>query len=118
MNPDNINLNLDNTDLHHSTAPANRNHLLQYIQQMAPDAVAKMSQPSVEAAQLLEHHLKGILGTLPAEQFNVNIVTNREHFGQLIAAAMLQGYFCHAAEQRLQIERSLSFVAADEPAEA
>lgn len=101
-------MNPDNTNLHDSTPAADNGRLLQYVQQMTPDAIAQLSQPSAEAAQLMERHLKGLLGTLPSEHFNVSITTNREHFGQLMAAAMLQGYFCHAAEQRLQIEQSLS----------
>ncbi|MEO0948182.1 MAG: DUF760 domain-containing protein [Cyanobacteria bacterium J06641_5] len=117
MNPDKIDMNLDHTNPHDSTTPTAGDRLLQYVQQMAPDTIAQLSQPSSEAAQLMEHHFKGILGTLPAEHFHVNITTNREHFGQLMAAAMLQGYFCHAAEQRQQIERSLSLAIADKSAE-
>ena len=106
MNPNNANLQ------NSSAAPAGGDRLWQYVQQLAPDAIAQLSQPSLEAAQLMEGHLQGMLGTLPSEHFNVSITTSREHLGQLMSAAMLQGYFLHAAEQRLQIERSWQEAAA------
>lgn len=98
-------MNQNNTNLL-NPSPASSEHLWQYIQAMAPEAIAQLSQPSSEAAQLMERHLGSILGALPSEQFNVTITTNRQHLGQLLTAAMLQGYFLHAAEQRLQIEQS------------
>ncbi len=88
--------------------------LLEYIQAMGPEMAARLSKPSTEAARMMERHLTGIVGTLPAEHFNVSVTTSREQLGHLLASAMLNGYFLHAAEQRLQVESALQDVADDE----
>lgn len=94
--------------------PGSSDRLLQYIQSMGPEMAARLSQPSGEAARMMERHLSGIVGTLPAEQFDVSVTTSREHLGHLLAAAMLNGYFLHAAEQRLQVESALQATVGDD----
>ncbi len=80
---------------------------MQYIQSLNPETVAQLSQPSPEVVQIMEHNLREILGTLPAQHFGVTITTNREHLGRLLAAAMVGGYFLHGAQHRLMLEKSL-----------
>jgi hypothetical protein len=70
--------------------------------------VAQLSQPnSKEVFQIIERNIVGLLGGLPSEQFNVDITTSREHLGQLLASAMISGYFLRNAEQRMAFEKTL-----------
>lgn len=79
----------------------------QYIQSLHPEAIARLSEPSSEAAKVIESNIIGMLGTLPLEAFDVTITTSREYLGQLLVAAMIGGYFLHNAEQRLAFEQSV-----------
>jgi Protein of unknown function (DUF760) len=79
------------------------NPLAQYIQSLPEDAIARMHQPASDAAKLMEGNLRGMLGVLPGQNFDVNIMTSRENLGQLMASAMAYGYFLHVAEQRMAL---------------
>lgn len=83
------------------------NKLLQYVQSLQPETIAQLSEPSFEAATVIENNILGMLGGLPPEYFGVTITTSREHLGQLLASAMISGYFLHKAEQRMTFEKSL-----------
>ena len=83
--------------------------LWQYVKQMNPETVSRLSKPmSSEVFQVMERNIIGMLGQLPADQFNFNISTSRENLGQLLASAMMSGYFLRNAEQRMQFDKSLS----------
>ena len=79
------------------------NPLAKYIQSLPEDAIARMHQPALDAAKLMEGNLRGMLGVLPGQLFDVNIMTSRENLGQLMASAMAYGYFLHVAEQRMAL---------------
>ena len=84
------------------------NFLWQYVQSMSPDTVSQLSKPdSQEVFQVMERNIIGLLGNLPSEHFGMNITTNREHLGRLLASAMISGYFLRNAEQRMAFERSV-----------
>lgn len=84
------------------------NLLWQYVQSMNPETVTQLSKPtSTEVFQVMERNIVGLLGNLPSEHFNVNVTTNREHLGRLLASAMIGGYFLRNAEQRMSFEKSL-----------
>jgi Protein of unknown function (DUF760) len=83
------------------------NPLARYIQSLSEDAIARMHQPASDAAKLMEGNLRGMLGVLPGQLFDVNIMTSRENLGQLMASAMAYGYFLHLAEQRMTLEHSV-----------
>ena len=82
------------------------NPLAQYIHALPEDAITRMHQPASDAAKLMQMNLIGMLGHLPSEAFDVNIMTSREMLGQLMASAMSYGYFLHTAEQRMALENS------------
>ncbi|MEM9213430.1 MAG: DUF760 domain-containing protein [Cyanobacteria bacterium P01_F01_bin.150] len=83
--------------------------LWQYVKQMSPETVSRLSKPmSSEVFQVMERNIIGMLGQLPPDQFNFNISTSRENLGQLLASAMMSGYFLRNAEQRMQFDKSLS----------
>lgn len=82
--------------------------LWQYVSSLSPDTVTQLSKPSSpEVLGVIERNIIGLLGNLPPEQFNVNITTNRESLGKLLASAMISGYFLRNAEQRMNFEIAL-----------
>ena len=44
---------------------------------------------------------------LPGEQFEVKVTSSRDQFGNLLASAMMTGYFLRQMEQRKELEESL-----------
>jgi hypothetical protein len=88
---------------------------LEYVQSLSPETIAQLSKPSSsEVFQVMERNIIGLLGGLPPTDFEVTVTTSREALGQLLASAMMSGYFLRNAEQRLAFERSIaSFDSAD-----
>ncbi len=94
------------------------NSLMQYVQSMEPETIAKLSRPvSGDVMQAMEHNIIAMLGGLPAEGFDVSITTSRENLGRLLASAMMGGYFLKGAEQRLAMETSFMGVLETEATE-
>lgn len=86
----------------------NGESLWQYVQSLSPEAISQLSKPqSAEVFGVMEKNIVGLLGSLPSDNFNVNIVSSREHLGRLLASAMMSGYFLRNAEQRLDFEKAL-----------
>ncbi len=84
------------------------NALMQYVHSMSAETIAQLSNPaSSEVQQMMEHNIIGLLGGLPSQHFDVEITTNRENLGRLLASAMMSGYFLRGAEQRMTFESSL-----------
>ncbi|AMA09501.1 MULTISPECIES: DUF760 domain-containing protein [Cyanophyceae] len=83
--------------------------LWHYVQSLSPEMIAHMSKPQSPAVnQVIERNIVGLLGVLShADGFNVSVNMSREQLGQLLASAMMGGYFIRNAEQRFQIEKSL-----------
>lgn len=90
------------------TRSDNENLLWNYVQSLSPEAISHLSRPeSKEVSQIVERNISGLLGSVPQESFDVEISTNRESLGRLLASAMMSGYFLRNAEQRLSFEQSL-----------
>lgn len=84
------------------------NLLWHYVQSLSPETITQLSQPeSQDVFQIIEHNISGLLGSVPSENFDVAISTNRENLGRLLASAMMSGYFLRNAEQRMGFEQSL-----------
>ena len=49
-----------------------------------------------------------MIGLLPSEDFNVQITTERESLANLLASAMMTGYFLRQVEHRRDLETMLS----------
>jgi len=91
-----------------SHSDENFNILWRYVQSLSPDTIDRLSKPaSTEVFQVMERNIVGLLGNLPSDRFGVSISTSRENLGQLLASAMISGYFLRNAEQRLNMERTL-----------
>jgi Protein of unknown function (DUF760) len=85
---------------------ATSENLWEYIQAMSPETMRQLSQPvSSEILQVMERNIIGMLGSLPAGQFDVVVTTSRENLSRLVASAMINGYFLRNAEQRLALEQ-------------
>ncbi len=90
------------------------NSLWQYVQSLSPQDIAQLSKPdSNEVFQVMERSLGEMFGNLPSEHFGVNITTSRQNLGQLLASAMINGYFLRNAEQRMTFEKSLQLTEAN-----
>ena len=75
---------------------------------MDPETIAQLSKPmSSELLQVMEGNIMGLLGGLPSQNFEITVATSREDLGQLLASAMMSGYFLRGAEQRMALERTL-----------
>ncbi len=100
--------NLPGNPSEHLGDQSNSSNLLwQYVQSMNPETVAQLSKPDPEVAQIMEQNLKGMLGHLPPEHFSTAITTSKENLGQLLASAMMSGYFLNQAKQRMELDKSL-----------
>lgn len=86
----------------------NENSLWHYVQALSPETITHLSQPeSQEVFEIIEQNITGLLGSMPQSEFQMQINTNRQSLGQLLASAMISGYFLRNAEQRMGFEQSL-----------
>ncbi|HHP7245650.1 MAG TPA: DUF760 domain-containing protein [Elainellaceae cyanobacterium] len=81
--------------------------LERYIRSLSPEAIAQLSRPEPDVANLMERNIVGSLGALPGQNFDVAITTSRESLAQLLASAMMHGYFLRNAQQRMTLEKAL-----------
>jgi len=87
------------------------NQLLRYLQSQSPEALAQIAQAvSPEVQQVIAGNIQGLLGALPANQFHMQVTTNRENLAGLLASAMMTGYFLRNVEQRMELEGQLSAI--------
>ena len=94
--------------------PKPDNELWQYLQKQGPlNSEDLAHQISEQALEILSHHIRGMLGTLPSEQFGVQIVTGRESLAQLLTGAMMTGYYLRTQEQKLQLEHAIELPDSD-----
>lgn len=85
------------------------NQLLKYLQQQKPETleqVAKSASPQIK--QIISQNVRGMVGMLPSDDFNVQIATSRENMASLLASAMMTGYFLRQMEQRMELDKNLS----------
>jgi 23S rRNA G2069 N7-methylase RlmK/C1962 C5-methylase RlmI len=85
------------------------NTLIQYLQQQHPETLARIAQSaSPEIKQIITQNVQGLVGMLPSEDFNVQITTDRDNLANLLASAMMTGYFLGQMEQRKNLDFNLS----------
>jgi hypothetical protein len=86
-----------------------QNTLMQYLQKQHPEMLSRIAQSaSPEIKQIISNNVRGLLGMLPMDDFNIHITTDRENLATLLASAMMTGYFLRQMEQRMNLEVSLS----------
>ncbi len=89
-------------------SPSAENALWQYMKSQGPQNAQTLTQQvSDDALEILSHHIRGMLGTLPSGQFDVQVATSRENLAQLLTGAMMSGYYLRTQEQKLQLEHAL-----------
>ena len=85
------------------------NTLIQYLQQQHPETLARIAQSaSPDVKEIISQNVQGLVGMLPNEDFNVQITTDRENLANLLASAMMTGYFLSQMEQRKDLDSALS----------
>ncbi len=85
------------------------NALIQYLQEQSPDVLQRVAKSASNDIQdIIRHNVQGLLGMLPAEQFEVKVTSSRDNFANLLASAMMTGYFLRQMEQRKELEESLT----------
>ncbi len=85
------------------------NTLMQYLRQQNPEVLAQIAQSaSPDVRQIISQNVQGLVGMLPAGDFNVKITTDRENLAHLLASAMMTGYFLCQIEKRMDLEESLT----------
>ncbi len=100
--PDNANFILNDGD------EDQNNLLIQYLQNQPPEVLARVAKAvSPEIKQIISQNVQGLVGVLPEEAFNVQIVTDRENLAGLLASAMMTGYFLRKMEQRMELEANV-----------
>ena len=84
------------------------NALIQYLQEQSPDVLQRVAKSaSTDIQDIIRHNVQGLLGMLPGDQFEVKVTSSRDHFANLLASAMMTGYFLRQMEQRKELEESL-----------
>lgn len=84
------------------------NDLLKYLKNQHPDVLARVAKSiTTQVKDIISQNVHGLVGNLPSENFNMQIVTERENLASLIASAMMTGYFLHQMEQRMQLDTNL-----------
>ncbi|KGG15382.1 MULTISPECIES: DUF760 domain-containing protein [unclassified Prochlorococcus] len=87
---------------------SNGNDLIQYLQEQSPDVLQRVAKSaSTDIQDIIRHNVQGLLGMLPGEQFEVKVTSSRDNFANLLASAMMTGYFLRQMEQRKELEESL-----------
>jgi hypothetical protein len=100
---------LDPNLFNFDTDEADINLLLKYLKQQRPEVLEQVAQSATsEVRQIITHNVQGLVGLLPSEDFNVQIVTDRENMANLLASAIMTGYFLRRMEQRMELDASLS----------
>jgi len=95
-------LTTDNNDAHEGNA------LIQYLQEQSPDVLQRVAKSaSNDIQEIIRHNVQGLLGMLPGEQFEVKVTSSRDNFANLLASAMMTGYFLRQMEQRKELVESM-----------
>lgn len=84
------------------------NTLIDYLQKQQPETLEMIAQSvSPEIREIITQNVQGLMGMLPTEGFRVQIMTDRQNLGNLLANAMMTGYFLSQMEKRKDLEQNL-----------
>ena len=85
-----------------------KNTLVEYLQKQHPETLERVAQSATpEVREIITHNVQGLLGGLPSEGFNISIVTDRQNLANLLASAMMTGYFLCQMEKRKDLDESI-----------
>ena len=95
-------------DFFNLESEASTNTLIDYLQKQQPETLEMIAQSaSPEIREIITHNVQGLVGMLPTQGFNVQVVTDRQHLANLLASAMMTGYFLSQMENRKDLEHNL-----------
>ena len=84
------------------------NGLIQYLQDQSPEVMQRVAKSASNDIQdIIRHNVQGLLGMLPGDHFEVKVTANRDNLANLLASAMMTGYFLRQMEQRKELEETL-----------
>ncbi|WP_320674409.1 DUF760 domain-containing protein [Prochlorococcus sp. MIT 1341] len=84
------------------------NGLVQYLQEQSPDVLQRVAKSaSGDIQEIIRHNVQGLLGMIPSDQFDVKVTASRDNLANMLASAMMTGYFLRQMEQRMELEESL-----------
>ncbi len=85
------------------------NTLIQYLQKQHPETLSRVAQSaSDDIKEIITQNVQGLVGMLPSEDFHVQISTDRDDLANLLASAMMTGYFLGQMEQRKNLDVLMS----------
>ncbi len=85
-----------------------KNSLMEYLSSQNSETLEQVAQSATpEIKQIISQNVRGLLGMLPSSEFNIQVVTNKENLANLLASAMMTGYFLRQMEQRRDLEENL-----------
>lgn len=85
-----------------------KNTLVEYLQQQHPETLERVAQSATpEVREIITHNIQGLLGGLPSDSFNVQVVTDKQYLANLLASAMMTGYFLCQMEKRKNLEDNI-----------
>ncbi|HEY9843663.1 MAG TPA: DUF760 domain-containing protein [Candidatus Obscuribacterales bacterium] len=94
-----------NSDDDSGTTEARSNRLQKYIHgQSVQDMSRLATEISPDVRQLIGANVQALLGYLPASEFSTTVMASKESLQNLLASAMLTGFFMHAMETRMQMD--------------
>lgn len=95
-----------------------QNKLQQYIQSQSVEDMTRLaSEISPEVKQIVGTNVQALLGYLPNQDFNTTIMANKESLQNLLASSMITGYFMHAMEVRMAMDRAMQVDPAEQAQE-
>lgn len=81
------------------------NKLHEYIQSQSMQDMARLaSEISPQVKQIIAGNVQALLGYLPGQEFQTTVAADKGSFQNLLASAMVTGYFMHAMENRMKME--------------
>lgn len=81
------------------------NQLHEYIQSQSTQDMARLaSEISPQVKQIIAGNVQALLGYLPGQEFQTTVAADKGSLQNLLASAMVTGYFMHAMENRMKME--------------
>ncbi len=81
------------------------NQLHEYIQSQSMQDMARLaSEISPQVKQIIAGNVQALLGYLPGQEFQTTVAAEKGSLQNLLASAMVTGYFMHAMENRMKME--------------
>jgi hypothetical protein len=94
-----------NSDEESGVSESRSNRLQKYIHAQSVQDMSRLaSEISPDVRQIIASNVQALLGYLPPNEFNTSIMASKENFQNLLASAMLTGYFMHAMENRMHMD--------------